>query len=266
METNYVLRGGRSGRERLRVLAAALNPLTSQLLDRIGAAPDARCLDVGCGGGDVTTLLAERAPAGSVVGVDADADVLDIARHESHALGLANVRYEQADAAALDGPGGYDLVYARCLLSHLPDHRGGLANLIDQCRPGGVVAVEDIEIAGAVCWPPCPAFDEVVELFVLAMRARGGEPALGPRLPTLLHEAGLLHVQAAVSQPGGLRGPAKQIQLLTLLNSHHNSVALGLTTPARVEQLIDELSAHVEREDTFITTARVVQAWGVKPG
>ena len=65
---HYVIRGGLEGRERLRVLSRVMWPTTNALLDRIGIAPDARCLDLGCGGGDVTVLLAARVPDGVVVG------------------------------------------------------------------------------------------------------------------------------------------------------------------------------------------------------
>ena len=49
----YIIHGGTPGRERLRVLAAAVRPTTLALLDRAGIPRRARCLDVGCGGGDV---------------------------------------------------------------------------------------------------------------------------------------------------------------------------------------------------------------------
>ena len=77
---HYVIRGGLEGRERLRVLARVMSPTTSSLLDRIGIAPDSRCLDLGCGGGDVTVSLAARVPRGVVVGVDFDDAKIDLAR------------------------------------------------------------------------------------------------------------------------------------------------------------------------------------------
>ena len=55
----YIIRGGSPGRERLRVLTAAVQPMTLALLDEAGIPPGARCLDVGCGGGDVTLELAD---------------------------------------------------------------------------------------------------------------------------------------------------------------------------------------------------------------
>ena len=68
-----MLRGGRDGFDRLRVLSRAKMASTSSLLDRVGVAPGARVLDVGCGSGDVTLELARRAGAfGHVTGLDMD--------------------------------------------------------------------------------------------------------------------------------------------------------------------------------------------------
>ena len=52
--SSYIIQGGVAGRERLRVLARVMAPGTNALLDRLGSLSGLRCLDAGCGGGDVT--------------------------------------------------------------------------------------------------------------------------------------------------------------------------------------------------------------------
>jgi hypothetical protein len=51
---HYVIRGGGDGRERLRLLSGVMRPYTLRLFDRLGIPEGMSCLDVGCGGGDVT--------------------------------------------------------------------------------------------------------------------------------------------------------------------------------------------------------------------
>ena len=60
--TSYVIRGGERGKARLGVISAVLGPSTLGLLDRAGIAPGMTCLDLGCGGGDVTVGMARVAP------------------------------------------------------------------------------------------------------------------------------------------------------------------------------------------------------------
>lgn len=54
----YAIRGGKEGKERLNLLARVMLPTTSQLLKKVGFRKRMTCLDVGCGGGHVTLLMA----------------------------------------------------------------------------------------------------------------------------------------------------------------------------------------------------------------
>lgn len=265
MSGSYVIRGGQPGRERLRVLSSVLGSSTAELLARVGVASDSRCLDVGCGGGDVTRMMARLAVSGMVVGVDMDSTALDLAREESKAIGLSNVEYREAqvDERLFDGEEGtFDIVYARFLLCHLPEPAEAIARLARLCRPGGVVVVEDTDISGSICWPPNPAFTRCCGLYSDTVRARGGNPDIGQRVPSMLREVGLSEISVSVSQPGALSGDAKTIQLLTLKNIAAAATSLGLTTAEEIDRLRSELTAHIERDDTYITTARIIQTWG----
>lgn len=76
---HYVIRGGIEGRERLRILARVMHESTGTLLNRLELTDGQTCLDVGCGGGDVTRELASRvAPAGKAVGTDIDVTKLEL--------------------------------------------------------------------------------------------------------------------------------------------------------------------------------------------
>jgi 2-polyprenyl-3-methyl-5-hydroxy-6-metoxy-1,4-benzoquinol methylase len=98
MAQTYAIRGGQSGRERLRVLSHVLQAGTFDFLDKVGVRPRIVCLDVGCGGGDVTRELARRVGvAGRVVGLDMDAAQLQIVRAETEAQNIHNIDYRVAD-------------------------------------------------------------------------------------------------------------------------------------------------------------------------
>ena len=97
MSKTYVIRGGLEGRERLRVLARVMWPTTEALFTRIGIDPGARCLDAGCGGGDVSCSLARLVPDGRVLGTDLDDAKVEMARAEAAAAGLDNVEFRVGD-------------------------------------------------------------------------------------------------------------------------------------------------------------------------
>lgn len=52
--SQYVIRGGVEGRERLRILSRVMHDSSTSLFDRLGLRDGLRCLDAGCGGGDTT--------------------------------------------------------------------------------------------------------------------------------------------------------------------------------------------------------------------
>ncbi len=266
---SYALRGGAAGRERLRTLSRVLVPTTGALLDRLGIRHGATCLDVGCGGGDVTRALARRAgPQGRIVGVDVDVAALEIARRETATEGLDGVAFRVLDVHALaDLPeaGRFDVVYARFLLSHLADPDGAARALAACVRPGGIVAVEDIDVAGHFVHPPHAAFDRYLHLYEQVVRRRGGDPTLGPRLPRLLAGAGFPDVEVASAQPVGLRGDAKRLNPLTMASIADTVVADGLATRDETDALTAALDAYADDETTLAGLPRIVQAWGRRP-
>src|SRR4051794_13737916 len=79
----YAIRGGMEGKKRLDLLAHVLLPTTTELLNRVGLVGGMKCLDVGCGGGHVTILMARIVgPEGRVIGTDTDAEILGLARED----------------------------------------------------------------------------------------------------------------------------------------------------------------------------------------
>jgi ubiquinone/menaquinone biosynthesis C-methylase UbiE len=79
-DTDYAFGRSRAEYDRLIEQAELLRPLTERVLRAAGIAGGMRVLDVGCGVGDVSFLVATLVgPEGSVVGVDLDAEALKLA-------------------------------------------------------------------------------------------------------------------------------------------------------------------------------------------
>lgn len=84
------------------------------VLERHPPRPGSRVLDVGCGFGDTTQVIAQKVgPDGEAVGVDAAERFIAAARQEAKAAGVANARFLVADVQASDLGGPYDQAFAR---------------------------------------------------------------------------------------------------------------------------------------------------------
>ena len=263
---HYVIRGGMEGRERLRVLARVMSPTTDDLFDRVGIEPTARCLDAGCGGGDVTVALARRAREGVAVGIDVDDTKIELARGEAAEAGVDNAEFRLQDVTDPPPDGErFDVVYARFLLTHLPDPAAALGNMCERLVPGGVLVVEDIDFTGNFCEPHSAAFWRYVELYTRAVQSRGCDPNIGPRLPGLLRDVGLGRLGVNVVQPAGIVGEVKLLSPLTLEAIADAVLAAGLADPDELGEVVDDLYAFAAEDGTFMSIPRIVQAWGFMP-
>jgi len=245
------------------VLARVMWPTTEALFSRVGIDRAARCLDLGCGGGDVSVALAALAPDGFVVGSDVDETKLELARSEAASAGLRNVEYRVEDVMepATDDE-IFDVVYVRFLLTHLPDPAKALRNISARLAPAGVLIVEDIDFTGNFCHPHSAAFWRYVELYTKAVQARGCDPNIGPRLPALLLDEGLHDVGVNVVQPAGLSGEVKLLCPLTLEAIADAVLAADLVSVDELNQTVDDLYAFANEQSTLLSVPRIVQSWG----
>ena len=258
----YVLRGGREGYDRLRVLAAARRASTLELFQLTGLRPGMRCVDLGCGSGDVTLDMAALAgPAGWVAGIDADQAKLELAREAARERGLANVVFEVADVGRWAGPGEYDFVYCRFLLQHLARPVDLLRRMWDAVRPGGVLAVEDADLEGLFCDPDNAGSSFYQRMYVEVLARNGGDPTCARRLARYFRETGIPAPEMRLLQQVNADGDAKAMPLLTLEAIADSIVHAGLATAGEVTAAIEDLRAFTTRPETLISDPRIFQVW-----
>jgi SAM-dependent methyltransferase len=259
----YAIRGGIEGGERLRLLSEVMGPATRSLLAEVKIPIGSFCLDIGCGGGDVTFELARAAgPEGRVVGVDRDETLLDMARREGEAQNLANIVFETRDITAWKPDGLFEVVYARFLLTHLPDPAALVSSVRQVLRPGGVFIVEDIDFRGHFAEPDCQALARSVELYTKVVQSRGADPNIGPRLPGLLREAGFDAIQIKLVHPAALQGGIKLLICVTLEKIADAILEDGLATAEELRETIEQLYAFARDPHTILGGPRVFQTWG----
>jgi SAM-dependent methyltransferase len=263
---HYLFRGGTEERERLRLLARVMRPTTLSLFDRVGIKAGMACLDVGCGGGDVTLDLACLVgPEGRVVGWDIDEIKPELARREAEKKGISNVEYRLSDIDRSEVASEFDVVYARFLLSHLSDPAAALARIRQAARPGAVVIIEDTDFTGFFCHPYSAIFKLFIELITEAARRRGSDLSIGLRLPGLLLDAGFESVRTNVTQPAGIDGEVKLLVPVTMENIADSVLADGLVVKEDVDRIIAELYEFARDPRTCVGNPRVIQAWGYRP-
>jgi len=105
--------------------------------------PGARVLDIGCGVGRWSRLLAAR--GADVTGVDISPTMVEEARRRAQSEGVADrCRFHVRDISALDVPGEFDLVLGVTVLQHILDPtalRAALQAIRSRVAPGGRIVL-----------------------------------------------------------------------------------------------------------------------------
>lgn len=265
-KTSYIIRGGAAGRERLRVLAGIHRLSTLNLLRRSGIQPGMVCLDVGCGGGDVSVELARLvAPNGRVVAIDLDEVKIDIARGEAAAQQVSNVDFRVANLEDCVLREEFDVAHARFVLTHLRNPREALTKIRTALKPGGVVVVADTNFHGLFSQPESPAVHRYVKLYTETLKRRNGDADIGLRLPELLSQAGFENIHLSVVQHAGMSGDIKLITPITLENVADAVIAEGVASRADVERILVELYDFARDPNTVLSGPRIIETWAYRP-
>lgn len=129
--------------------AEVMHQYHHELITWIGSLTPGRPLiiDLGAGTGTGALALARRLPDAQVVAVDVSEQMLEHLQHKAHALGVADrIRTVHAD---LDQPwpvlGPADLVWASASLHHMADPDHALTQVRTVLRPGGMLAVIELD-------------------------------------------------------------------------------------------------------------------------
>lgn len=157
-----------------------------ELLARVPVASAASVVDLGCGPGNSTALLAARWPEAALVGVDSSGELLARARRD-----LPRVQFVQADVQDYAPSGPVDVWFANALMQWVPEHDALLVRLVSQLAPGGALAVQ----------VPCN-FDEPSHLLMRALPGPWHTAIAGvrdrPRVESASHYYDLLAPHARV--------------------------------------------------------------------
>ncbi|MEY4551503.1 MAG: hypothetical protein RL685_7698 [Pseudomonadota bacterium] len=235
----------------LHSMADLTTPMLQRLLTDAGVGPGQRILDVGCGPGTVSLLLAELVGAtGKVVGVDRDLGALATARQRARAGGFSNVRFLEADLAALPAElAGFDAIVGRRVLMYLPDPVAALRGCARALRPGGLAVFQENDATlTPASRPPLPLHTRVHDWLWTTVEREGASRHMGFALANALEQAGLtvehVRAEAVVQTPRIQHGGASIVAaMLPRILAHGVATEAELDVATLDQRLLEERTA-----------------------
>jgi ubiquinone/menaquinone biosynthesis C-methylase UbiE len=219
--------------------------------------PGMDVLDVGCGTGAVTRILAEMVSPGKVLGIDLSEERLSVARELAEEQGVSNVEYLRIDVRDRDPEEKkFDLVYSRFLFQYLPekdaiDTLKGMKRLV---RPGGTVTIADLDGNHLYRYPPDEEWERFFEELLREVEKTGFDAFVGRKLYSMFRKAGFRDIQvnilpyyliAGEADPTTLRVWEMKIQIL------EKTLEKVFGASQRVRELSERFMQDLSCEDTL---------------
>jgi len=243
-----------SALEGARLEAKTDRDATRSQLELLGLQPGMAALDVGCGTGAGTRVMAELAAPARVVGVDASASRLCQARKLADKSGQ-HIEFFEGEATRLPlASDAFDFTYSRFLFEYLDDPERALSELIRVTRPGGIVAVADLDAQLENFYPLHPATEEALAEALRCLQEGGFDPRVGRKLFTWFYRQGLSDISVQVGPhqlyAGGLP-PRDLLNWTHKLETGARRLSERLGNSARWHRLSVDLLAEMQKPDAF---------------
>jgi trans-aconitate 2-methyltransferase len=206
---------------RLALVAEVFGPTSREFVLREGPPDRPLAIDLGCGPGHTTRLLAEALRPRRTLGLDLSTDFVARAVREAP----PSVAYAVHDAVERPFPEGpADVVYARLLVAHLVEPEAAVARWAAQLAPGGALLIEDTDAIET----EQPVFVDYLARIAERMDARGQRLYPGRLLAGLADSSRL----AAASPTAGLAAAMFRLNLDSWCDDTavHGRLARGLET------------------------------------
>ncbi len=138
--TRYTFGDSNIATERLKRIAVFFNPLAEEFITSHLNRKIELAIDLGCGPGFSTAMIAKTTKAPNVIGIDISENFLDYAKKH-----FPNFTFIKDNVKAFHLKTKADLIYLRFLLSHLDKVRSLVKSWLNHLNPNGMLIIDELE-------------------------------------------------------------------------------------------------------------------------
>ena len=229
-------------------------------LELAGLRPGMQSIDVGCGIGLLTTLMHEMSGRAKTTGVDGSAARIEMARGRAPCA-ETGIEFVHADVHELPMDADhFDFAWSRFVFEYLPEPHLALKEMIRVTRPGGIVAVADLDTQLINFHPQSASTRDGMHEAIRLLGQEGFDPWIGRKLFSMFKRSGIRHVKATVvpyqTYCGGLPLDAQENWRLKLTAA---TARLSAIDPrGRWNEFAAQVMSEMLRDDCFYYSTLII--------
>lgn len=220
-----------------------------------GLKPGMHALDVGCASGAATLEMARLADPATVVGLDGSAARLQEAMDLACSVGIRNVCFQRGNAMDLPFDSAtFDFVWSRFLMEYLPDPLAAIREMRRTAKPGGLVAVADLDGNCLFHYPIEPNLEQGIEKVMRLPALKGFDPFVGRKLYHFFRRAGFSTITAHVQAHhviAGIPTEGDRENWREKISTIRRALAGEAVDSDELDRLTDAFMKLIESPDTF---------------
>lgn len=265
MNNDYVLGYASNEMKRLQIQALLFESSAKNSLIKAGLRPGMKCMDVGCGIGNISKLMSDMVGnKGTVLGTDIEKKYV---KYCNNNIKSKNIKFVQDNILQTNISETFDIVYSRLMFVHLKDKLKAIKSMMRFTKKNGTVIIQELDHApnSWLSYPNKPCVEHLRKIYVKLIKKTGGDPLSGRKLYELFLDEGLkteLYCDVPILQMN--QKPFNELGWRFAFSLKPHILSNNIMTKPQFEKLFDELKQISKDNMCFVTYARLFTVFGKK--
>lgn len=264
---DYVLGVSDYELNRLKFQHGVWKEITDSFLEKLDITNGSKILDAGAGPGFVAMDMLNRIGSkGEVTALEPSEMYVNYAQTYVNENNIQNLKIIHGTVETAELPQEYyDVIFARWVISFVPDAGNFLDKLLSSLKPGGIIAFMDYAYEGLALFPKGGAFDKMADAVRAYWVHGGGDPYIGARLPKMFRERNLeMKEYYPVAQCGGPNSGVFQWADKFFTVHIQQMVDLGVISQTDGDAMLTDWNVHKQNKDSVFISPTITVISGKK--